>query len=96
VRESRPRGSVRGALSNERPYREAKSSAHRWPEFSVRREFQILLGDEEREYHLDAGNLDTFIAGPLKMIPGTMMVFPGVKKDDERKALVDFLGTIGD
>lgn len=36
-------------------------------------------------------NLDKFLAGPAEMVPGTLMIFPGVKKEDERNALIEYL-----
>jgi cytochrome c len=40
-------------------------------------------------------NLDRFLTDPSEMVPGTPMTFPGVKNDDERKALIDYLAKLG-
>ncbi|WP_456771092.1 c-type cytochrome [Bradyrhizobium sp. USDA 4369] len=37
--------------------------------------------------------LDVYLADPQKMVPGTLMVFPGVKNAGDRQALVDFLAS---
>jgi cytochrome c len=39
----------------------------------------------------DEAKLDEYLTDPKKFMPGNKMVFAGVKKDDERKALVAFL-----
>jgi cytochrome c len=36
-------------------------------------------------------NLDRYLTSPAEMVPGTQMAFPGVKNQDERKALIDYL-----
>jgi cytochrome c len=36
-------------------------------------------------------NLDRYLTNPAAMVPGTQMAFPGVKNQDERKALIDYL-----
>ncbi len=35
--------------------------------------------------------LDTYLTDPRKFIPGTKMVFAGLKNPEERKALIEFL-----
>ncbi|WP_284419533.1 MULTISPECIES: c-type cytochrome [unclassified Bradyrhizobium] len=35
--------------------------------------------------------LDAYLADPQKMVPGTLMAFPGVKNAGDREALVEFL-----
>ncbi|MGY3454281.1 c-type cytochrome [Bradyrhizobium sp. USDA 4353] len=35
--------------------------------------------------------LDTYLTDPQKMVPGTLMVFPGIKNAGDRQALVEFL-----
>jgi cytochrome c len=35
--------------------------------------------------------LDQYLTDPQKMVPGTLMVFPGIKNPDDRGALIDFL-----
>ena len=39
-------------------------------------------------------NLDHFLANPKAFIPGTKMTFVGVKKDDERADVIDYLRTL--
>lgn len=38
-----------------------------------------------------ADKLDDYLDNPRKIVPGTAMAFVGLKKPDERKAVVDFL-----
>ena len=40
--------------------------------------------------------LDQFLARPTALVPGTRMVFPGLRKDRERADLIAYLGTLGD
>ena len=39
----------------------------------------------------DAANLDKYITNPQGVIPGTKMLFPGIKSADDRKALIGYL-----
>ncbi|HZS82912.1 MAG TPA: cytochrome c family protein [Stellaceae bacterium] len=39
----------------------------------------------------DAANLDQYLADPRKFMPGTRMVFAGLKNPEDRKALIDWL-----
>ena len=39
----------------------------------------------------DEKNLDTYLTDPRKFIPGTKMLFAGLKDADDRKALVEYL-----
>jgi cytochrome c len=39
----------------------------------------------------DEQNLDTYLTDPKKFVPGTKMLFAGVKSDDDRKALIAYL-----
>ena len=40
-------------------------------------------------------NLDKFLTDPAEMVPGTLMTFLGIKKKDERGALIEYLMTTG-
>jgi cytochrome c2 len=40
-------------------------------------------------------NLDRFLTNPAEMVPGTRMAFPGLKNEDERKALIEYLAESG-
>ena len=42
----------------------------------------------------DKATLDKYIADPQAMVPGTKMIFPGVKDEADRKALIDYLATL--
>ena len=43
---------------------------------------------------IDAAFLDKWLADPKAVAPGTKMVFPGIKDDAARKAVIDYLGTL--
>ena len=38
--------------------------------------------------------LDKWLAGPMQMVPGTKMVFPGMPDAARRKAVIDYLATL--
>ena len=40
--------------------------------------------------------LDPYLLNPKGHVPGTKMVFPGIKKDDERAAVIAYLRTLAD
>jgi cytochrome c len=39
----------------------------------------------------DEQTLDTYLTNPMKFVPGTKMVFGGLKNPEERKALIQYL-----
>ena len=41
-------------------------------------------------------NLNTFLSGPRGWVPGTKMTFPGLKKPEERAAVIAYLRTLTD
>lgn len=38
--------------------------------------------------------LEKYLADPKGVVPNTKMAFIGVNKDDDRKAIIDYLGTL--
>ncbi len=40
--------------------------------------------------------LDEYLTNPQKMVPGTLMLFPGLANRDDRQALIAFLAENGD
>lgn len=42
----------------------------------------------------DAANLDKYITDPQAVVPGTKMLFPGIKDAGDRKALIGYLATL--
>jgi cytochrome c len=42
----------------------------------------------------DEKNLDEWLQGPAKKVPGTKMVFAGVKDDTDRANLIEYLKTL--
>jgi cytochrome c len=41
----------------------------------------------------DEATLDTYLTAPTKFVPGTKMIFPGLKNPDDRKAVIAWLKT---
>lgn len=37
------------------------------------------------------GSLDEFLTSPMQVVPGTIMAFIGIKDEDQRAALIDYL-----
>jgi len=42
----------------------------------------------------DPQTLDTYLAAPMKVVPGTKMIFPGLKSDTERQNVIAYLETL--
>lgn len=42
----------------------------------------------------DRATLDKYITDPQAVVPGTKMLFPGVKSADDRKAVIDYLASL--
>ncbi|NKI98273.1 cytochrome c family protein [Novosphingobium sp. SG707] len=42
----------------------------------------------------DEGNLDKWLTSPAKLVPGTIMLFPGLPKPEDRKAVIAYLKTL--
>jgi len=42
----------------------------------------------------DDATLDIYIADPQALIPGNKMVYPGVKKETQRKNLIEYMKTL--
>jgi len=42
----------------------------------------------------DAETLDTYLADPRATVPGTKMIFPGIKDEKERQDVIAYLETL--
>lgn len=42
----------------------------------------------------DEANLDKWLLAPAKLVPGTIMLFPGLPKAEDRKAVIAYLKTL--
>jgi cytochrome c2 len=42
----------------------------------------------------DKATLDKYLTDPQQVVPGTKMLFPGIKNDADRKTLIDYLATL--
>jgi cytochrome c len=42
----------------------------------------------------DPETLDTYLADPRKVVPGTKMIFPGIKDEKERQDVIAYLETL--
>jgi len=46
------------------------------------------------DHSWDAETLDTYLADPRAIVPGTKMIFPGIKDEKERQDVVAYLETL--
>jgi cytochrome c2 len=46
--------------------------------------------------HWDAATLDSYLADPKGVVPGTKMLFPGVKGEEDRTNLIAYLATLNE
>jgi cytochrome c len=53
--------------------------------------FQYSDANKNSGVTWDEATLDTYLVDPKKFMPGNKMVFAGMKKEDERKAVVAYL-----
>jgi cytochrome c len=47
-----------------------------------------------KDWTWDDASLDKWLQGPMKDVPGTKMIFPGVKDDTDRANLIAYLKTL--
>ena len=55
--------------------------------------FNYSEANKKSELEWDAAKLDEYLADPKKFMPGNKMVFTGVKKPEEREAIIRYLAT---
>jgi cytochrome c len=55
--------------------------------------FQYSEANKKSGLTWDEATLDKYLTNPKEVVPGTKMAFAGVKKEDERKAIIDYLKT---
>jgi cytochrome c len=53
--------------------------------------FKYSDANEKSGVVWDEKTLDEYLTNPRKFIPGTKMLFAGIKKEDERKAVISYL-----
>ena len=58
--------------------------------------YNYSKANKEKNITWNADTLDVYLKNPKKYIPGTKMVFSGIKKDDERKNLIEYLKKFSD
>ena len=46
------------------------------------------------DHSWDAETLDTYLADPRAIVPGTKMIFPGIKDEKERQDVIAYLETL--
>jgi cytochrome c len=46
------------------------------------------------DHSWDPGTLDTYLADPRATVPGTKMIFPGLKEKSEREDVIAYLETL--
>lgn len=49
---------------------------------------------KKKSVQWDEKSLDEYLEQPKKIIPGTKMVFAGLKKPEERKDIIAYLATL--
>ena len=56
--------------------------------------FNYSDGLKKFDHTWDEGTLDAYLADPRGTVPGTKMIFPGIKDKTERDDVIGYLGTL--
>jgi cytochrome c len=56
--------------------------------------FSYSEGMKNFDHTWDAETLDTYLADPRTVVPGTKMIFPGIKDKTEREDVIAYLETL--
>ena len=56
--------------------------------------FRYSPANQKADFVWSAETLDPYLESPQKSIPGTTMAFIGIKKPEERKAMIDYLTSL--
>lgn len=56
--------------------------------------FNYSEGMKKFDHTWDEATLDTYLADPRASVPGTKMIFPGVKDEKERQDVIAYLETL--
>lgn len=56
--------------------------------------FRYSAANKAAGYAWDDAHLDPYLANPKAVMPGTSMLFNGIKNDDQRADLIAYLGTL--
>jgi cytochrome c2 len=56
--------------------------------------FHYSMANRQSGLTWDPQTLDRYLAAPRKVVPGTLMTFPGLKDPEKRADVIAFLGTL--
>ena len=56
--------------------------------------FNYSEGMKKFDHTWDAETLDSYLADPRAIVPGTKMIFPGIKDEKERQDVIAYLETL--
>ncbi len=56
--------------------------------------FRYSAANKQADWTWDSARLDTYLADPKAMVPGTSMLYAGLKNDEQRANLVAYLATL--
>src|SRR5712671_976004 len=56
--------------------------------------YNYTEGMKQFDHTWDAQTLDTYLADPRATVPGTKMIFPGIKDEKERQDVIAYLETL--
>jgi cytochrome c len=57
-------------------------------------DFNYSEGMKNFKHQWTPEELDTYLADPRKVVPGTKMIFPGLKEDKDRQDVITYLETL--
>ena len=56
--------------------------------------FRYSAANRQADWTWSAERLDTYLADPKAMVPGTSMLYAGLRNDDQRANLIAYLATL--